>query len=65
MLTFFATLKYMHPFLAAELKEQFSLEKALTHGMLPLIYSSPNPSEDLKTYVSPLHERRSADGGIS
>lgn len=47
-----ATLKHMHPFMAAELKGYFSLEKALTLGMLPLIYNSPNPIEDLKTYVA-------------
>lgn len=47
-----ATLKYMHPFMAAELKEYFSLEKSLSIGMLPLIYNSTNPIEDLKTYVA-------------
>lgn len=47
-----ATLKHMHPFIAAELQEFFSLEKALSYGMLPLIYSSPTPLEDLKTYVA-------------
>lgn len=47
-----ATLKHMHPFMASELKEYFSLEKALALGMVPLIYSSPNPQEDLKTYVA-------------
>ncbi|MHB1949527.1 MAG: ATP-binding protein [Gammaproteobacteria bacterium] len=47
-----ATLKHMHPFMAAELEDDFSLEKALSVGMLPLIYSSPNPLEDLKTYVA-------------
>lgn len=47
-----ATLKHMHPFMAAELKTNFTLEKALSIGMLPLIYSSPNPLDDLKTYVA-------------
>lgn len=47
-----ATLKYMHPFMAAELNANFSLEKALMFGMLPIVYASPNPLEDLKTYVA-------------
>lgn len=47
-----ATLKHMHPFMAAELKENFSLEKALSLGMLPLIYGSTVPLADLKTYVA-------------
>ncbi len=47
-----ATLKYMHPFIASELKNKFSLEKALSQGMLPIIYFSPDPLQDLKTYVA-------------
>lgn len=47
-----ATLKHMHPFMAAELGKRFSLEKALNYGMLPLIHFSPNPLADLKTYVA-------------
>lgn len=47
-----ATLKHLHPFIAAELNQQFSLEKALKYGMLPLIHSSANPLEDLKTYIA-------------
>lgn len=47
-----ATLKHMHAFMAAELKEKFSLENALIYGMIPLIHDSPNPTQDLKTYVA-------------
>lgn len=47
-----ATLKHMHPFMAGELKEKFLLENALTLGMLPVIYDSPNPLQDLRTYIS-------------
>lgn len=47
-----ATLKHLHPFMAAEINQHFSLEKALHYGMLPLVYESPNPLEDLKTYVA-------------
>lgn len=47
-----AILKHMHPFMAAELKKNFSLAKALAVGMLPLIYDSKTPEQDLKTYVA-------------
>lgn len=33
----------MHPYLALELKERFSLEKALELGMLPLIWEAKEP----------------------
>jgi len=47
-----ATLKHMHPFLASEIKQGFSLERAVSEGMLPLIFSSPTPLDDLKTYIA-------------
>jgi predicted AAA+ superfamily ATPase len=42
----------LHPFMAAELGSQFSLDKALRVGMLPLIHSSKNPEMKLSTYAS-------------
>ncbi len=41
----------MHSFLAAELKEKFSLDKALEYGLLPLIWESSEPAKDLQTYI--------------
>ena len=41
----------MHPFMAAELPE-FSLERALKIGMLPLVVGSEQPSRDLRAYAS-------------
>lgn len=46
-----AVLKSMHPFLAAELGESFSLERALRFGTLPLVWFSENPAASLATYV--------------
>jgi predicted AAA+ superfamily ATPase len=43
--------KEMHPFMAAELKEQFSLETSLQLGMLPLVLGASDPSSVLKGYV--------------
>lgn len=41
----------MHPFVSAELKNKFSLEKALSYGLLPSVYFSEEPAEQLKDYV--------------
>ncbi|MCY3885879.1 MAG: AAA family ATPase [Gammaproteobacteria bacterium] len=43
--------KYMHPFMAAELS-RFHLERALLHGMLPLVVASDDPHEVLESYIS-------------
>jgi uncharacterized protein len=45
-----AFMLHMHPFMAAELKELFSLEKALEIGLLPLAWDSENPHLVLKNY---------------
>lgn len=42
----------MHPYMAAELGKQFDLEKALTYGMLPLVWGATFPEEVLQSYVS-------------
>jgi len=47
-----ALLKYMYPFTAAELGPDFSLDKALQIGMVPLIWEAKAPYEKLKTYIS-------------
>lgn len=46
-----ALLRQMGPFLASELGDQFSLEKALTIGLIPLIWTSSNPEERLRHYL--------------
>lgn len=47
-----AAVKTMHPFMAAELGEDFSLEEALGIGTVPLIVDSPNPKEAIKAYAA-------------
>lgn len=44
--------KHMHPFMASELKKEFSIKKALQIGMIPLIWESEEPYDTLKTYIS-------------
>lgn len=42
----------MHPFMATELGSNFSLERALEIGMLPLMYDAKNASSTMQTYVN-------------
>jgi predicted AAA+ superfamily ATPase len=44
--------KKMHPFLAAEIPQEFSLEKALKTGMLPLVWYAADPKAVLDGYSS-------------
>ena len=43
--------RILHPFVRAELGEQFRLAKALEYGLLPSIYFSDAPWEDLAAYA--------------
>lgn len=45
-----ALVKHLDPFMASEMGEQFTLEKALKMGMLPLVWESQEPDEMLSTY---------------
>ncbi len=47
-----AVVKTMHPFMAAELGENFSLHDSLQIGLVPLISRSSNPRETLASYVA-------------
>jgi len=46
-----ALLKHMPPFFAAELRDSFTLEKALDLGLLPLVLGANSPQEALRAYV--------------
>ncbi|RPJ14899.1 MAG: ATP-binding protein [Deltaproteobacteria bacterium] len=46
-----AVLKEMHPFMAAELGDRFSLEKSLRFGLVPLVVSARNPAEAINAYT--------------
>ncbi|MDA8164798.1 MAG: ATP-binding protein [Desulfobacteraceae bacterium] len=47
-----AVVKTMHPFMAAELQERFSLAESLQTGLVPLVVDSPAPRETLASYVA-------------
>ncbi|MBL7072885.1 MAG: ATP-binding protein [Candidatus Omnitrophica bacterium] len=55
--------KHLHPFIYYELKERFDLLKALNRGLIPSIYFSDSPEEDLKAYAGNyLKEEIAAEG---
>jgi predicted AAA+ superfamily ATPase len=47
-----ALMRQMGPFLASELGAQFSIEKAITTGLIPLIWESSDPGERLRDYLN-------------
>jgi len=46
-----ALLRFLHPFMAAELGDRFRMESALTQGLVPLIWDAEQPAEALKAYI--------------
>jgi uncharacterized protein len=46
-----ALIRRMHPLSWIELKADFDLGRALTHGLLPSMYLMDDPSEDLQVYT--------------
>lgn len=44
--------RLLYPFIASELGDRFALAPALKHGLVPLVFSSENPEETLKSYVA-------------
>jgi predicted AAA+ superfamily ATPase len=46
-----AVVRYMHPFIAAELNHQFSLDQALEYGLVPLVIESKDIADTLKAYI--------------
>ncbi len=58
-----ARVKYLHPFSAHELGQHFDLGRAVNRGLLPSIYFSNSPEEDLESYVGTyLKEEVAAEG---
>lgn len=47
-----ALLKFMNPFIACELGKEFSLDKALKIGMLPIVWDNLDPQAVLDTYIA-------------
>lgn len=47
-----AVFRSLHPFIAAELGNRFSLDDALQVGLLPIVLDSPQPEQVLRTYAA-------------
>lgn len=47
-----AQLKYLHPFMASEIKEDFDLKKNIDMGMLPLVLQAKDPLATLRAYIA-------------
>jgi len=47
-----ARIRNLHPFSASELGDQFDLDRAINNGLVPGIWFSDEPEEDLAGYVS-------------
>ncbi|MBM4063506.1 MAG: ATP-binding protein, partial [Planctomycetes bacterium] len=41
----------LHPFLAAELGDEFELDRAIRHGLVPLVWSASTPEDTLRSYL--------------
>lgn len=55
--------RFLHPLSWSELGSRFQLGKALQHGLMPSIYFSEEPEEDLRAYVGTyLKEEITAEG---
>lgn len=46
-----ARVRRLHPFSASELKDCFSLDRAINFGLLPAVWFSDEPEEDLADYI--------------
>ncbi len=57
--------KNLHPFMAAEIKEFFNIQDALSYGLLPLRFASTDPVATLSAYISLyLDEEVKAEGVV-
>ncbi|MBI2095676.1 MAG: ATP-binding protein [Candidatus Omnitrophica bacterium] len=58
-----ARTRHLHPLTFGELKDRFDLLRALNNGLLPSLYFSDSPDEDLEAYVGTyLKEEIAAEG---
>ncbi len=60
-----ARTKFLHPFSRQELKGRFDLNRAIRHGLLPPIYLSDTPEDDLAAYVGNYLQQEIAAEGLT
>lgn len=57
--------RYLHPFIRRELGDQFDLLSALNRGLIPSIYFSDSPAEDLRAYTGDYLQLEIAAEGLT
>lgn len=60
-----ARIRYLHPYSCRELSTDFSLQKALNYGLLPSVYDSTTPEDDLQDYVGSYLQNEIANEGVT
>jgi uncharacterized protein len=60
-----ALVKNLHPFSFSELGNKFDILRALNHGLLPSIYLSEAPDQDLQAYVGTYLKEEVASEGLT
>lgn len=56
--------RVLHPLIYMELKDQFNLMRALNNGLIPSIYGSDSPQEDLASYIGDYLQEEIAHEGL-
>ncbi|MCB1215349.1 MAG: DUF4143 domain-containing protein, partial [Deltaproteobacteria bacterium] len=56
---------HLHPLIFSELGKGFDLLQALNHGLLPSIYDSDAPEEDLRAYTADYLQQEIAQEGLT
>jgi predicted AAA+ superfamily ATPase len=59
-----ALLTHFHPFMAAELGTDFSLDTALRNGLTPLIFSANTPDKTLASYIALYLKEKAKEEGL-
>jgi predicted AAA+ superfamily ATPase len=59
-----AVVRYMHPFMAAEMGPLFDLNSSLQRGMIPLVRMAENPGKTLRGYIDLYLEQEVRAEGI-
>jgi predicted AAA+ superfamily ATPase len=60
-----AWVRHLHPFCRHELKTHFDLLRAINHGLLPPIYLSDSPDEDLAAYAGTYLQQEIVAEGVT
>ncbi len=57
--------RHLHPFVSAELGKDFDLQRAVNRGLLPSIWDSDSPDEDLRAYIGDYLQLEIAAEGLT